>query len=119
KMADVIIEAQKGDYASSAALELAGRRIGTAIGSYLINVYNPEMILLDGGIIRPSRGETAHVNEFLLGVLLQCASSSSLPVASQEVKISTGDLGDDAVGLGAIATVIDNDPELTGPGINF
>src|SRR5215467_11795815 len=41
QMADVIIEAQKGDPASRAVLELAGRRVGTAIGSYLITVYNP------------------------------------------------------------------------------
>ena len=30
-------------------------------------------------------------------------------------KISTGQLGDDAVGLGAIASVIDHDPELNMP----
>ena len=115
-MVEVIKRAQENnDMACKAALKHAGERIGRAIASSLINVYNPSMILLDGGIVRPSRGETVYVNEFLLEVLAQYARDSSLPAASQEVEISIGGLGDDAVGLGAVATVIDNDPWFTMP----
>lgn len=46
-IADVVQMADEGDLASRAALEAAGKRIGVAIGSGLINVYNPEVILLD------------------------------------------------------------------------
>lgn len=115
-MVDVIIRAQENDDAAcKAALKHAGERIGRAIGSSLINVYNPELILLDGGIVRPTRGKTTPINQFLLDILSQCARDSSMPVASKEVEISLGELGDDAVGLGSIATVIDNDPWFTMP----
>ena len=70
-MVDVIIRAENGDPACQAALKHAGERISKAIGSYLINVYNPKMILLDGGIIRPSRGEAVYINKFLFDVLEQ------------------------------------------------
>jgi predicted NBD/HSP70 family sugar kinase len=114
-VADVIIEAQKGDIASCAALEHAGTRIGTAIGSYLINVYNPSLILLDGGIIRPGKAGEIYLNDLLVDRLLRSAEESSLPAAWQGTKISFGKLEDDAVGLGAVATVIDRDPELNMP----
>ncbi len=115
QMADVIIEAQKGDSASRTALELAGKRIGTAIGSYLINVYNPLVILIDGGVVRPGKGDTIYINDLLLNTVYHSAEESSLPVAWVGTKLSPGALGDDAVGLGAVANVIDKDPELNMP----
>jgi predicted NBD/HSP70 family sugar kinase len=111
-MADVIIEAKKGDAASRAALQWAGKRIGTAIGSYLINVYNPSMILLDWGTIRAIKDDIAYRNELLLGSLYQSAADSSLPKAWAGTKIEIGQLGDSAIALGAVATVIDNDVEF-------
>ncbi len=111
-MADVIIAAQEGDPASRAAIIHAGERIGKAIGSYLINVYNPSVILLDGGIVRPGKGDTVYENRLLLKCILKNAEASSLPVAWSGTKIGPGALGDDAVGRGAAATVIDNDAEL-------
>lgn len=111
-MADVIIAAQEGDPASRAAIIHAGERIGKAIGSYLINVYNPSVILLDGGIVRPGKGDTVYENRLLLKCILKHAEASSLPVAWSGTKIGPGALGDDAVGRGAAATVIDNDAEL-------
>jgi predicted NBD/HSP70 family sugar kinase len=119
QMADVIIEAQQGGPASRAALELAGRRIGTAIGSYLINVYDPSVILIDGGIVRPGKGNTIYINHIFLNALYQSAEESSLPAAWVGTKLSPGALGDDAVGLGAVANVLDKDPELTGHGFSF
>ncbi len=111
-MADVIIAAREGDAASRAALRHAGERIGKAIGSYLINVYNPSVILLDGGIVRPSKGDTVYENELLLDCIIENAEASSLPAAWSGTKISPGKLGDDAVGLGAVATVLDKDTKL-------
>lgn len=72
-MADVVIEAEKGDATCQAALIRAGEHMGKAIGSYLINVYNPSMILLDGGIVRPSKGDRVYVNQLLLDSLYRHA----------------------------------------------
>lgn len=114
-MVDVIIEAEKGDTACQTALIRAGEHIGKVIGSYLINVYNPSMILLDGGIVRPSKRGVVRINKLLLDSLYQHARDSSLPAAWSRTHISTGSLGDDAVGFGAIATILDKDPELNMP----
>lgn len=111
-MADVIIAAQNGDAASCAALIHAGERIGKAIGSYLINVYNPSVILLDGGIIRPSKGDTVYQSKLLLDCIIEHAEASSLPAAWSGTKIGPGMLGDDAIGRGAAATVLDKDIQL-------
>ena len=116
-MADVIIAAQNGDAASRAALVHAGERIGKAIGSYLINMYNPSVILLDGGIVRPSKGDTVYENKLLLDCIIEHAEASSQPVAWSGTKIGPGMLGDDAVGRGAAATVLDKDTQLNAPAL--
>lgn len=113
-MADVIIEAEKGDATCRTALIRAGAHIGKAIGSYLINVYNPCMILLDGGIVRPNKRKVVY-NNLLIESLKEHARDSSLPAAWDRTEISTGELGDNAVGLGAIGTVLDRDPDLNMP----
>jgi predicted NBD/HSP70 family sugar kinase len=118
-MADVIIAARRGDSASRAALECAGKRIGTAIGSFLINVLNPSMILLDGGTIRASKDSDVFRNELLLDSLYQSAKDSSLPAAWQGTKILIGELGNSAIALGAVATVIDDDEEFSLPKKGF
>jgi predicted NBD/HSP70 family sugar kinase len=115
-MADVIIAAQEEDDTKSRdALERAGKHIGKAIGSCLINIYNPSMILLDGGSVRPSKGDTVYRNNFLLKSLRQSAQDSSMAVNWAGTQILDGMLGDDAVALGTVATVIDNDKELNMP----
>ncbi len=115
-MADVIIAAQdEDDVNSRKVLELAGEQIGQAIGNCLINIYNPSVILLDGGIVRPSKNKAVYKNEFLLKSLYQSAKNASMPVAWQGTQILDGKLGDDAVGFGTIATVIDNDVEFKMP----
>jgi len=129
-MADVITAARRGDAASRVALECAGKRIGEAIGSYLINVYNPSLIILDGGTIHASKGNDNDVirNELLFDSLHQSAEDSSLPAAWEGTKILIGDLGDkpandkemnNAIALGAVATVIDHDEEFSPPKKGF
>lgn len=115
-MADVIIAAQEeNDPGCRAVLERAGMRIGKAIGNCLINIYNPSLILLDGGSVRPSKGDAVYKNEFLLQSLQQSAQASSMVVTWAGTQILEGELGDDAVGYGTVATVIDNDKELNMP----
>jgi predicted NBD/HSP70 family sugar kinase len=115
-MVDIIIAAQEeGDIGSQEVLKRAGEQIGQAIGNCLINIYNPSVILLDGGIVRPSKNKIVYKNEFLLKSLYQSAKNASMPVAWQGTQILDGKLGDDAVGFGTIATVIDNDVEFKMP----
>ena len=115
-MADVIIAAQEeGDSESREVLEHAGEQIGQAIGNCLINIYNPSLILLDGGIVRPSKNNIVYKNKFLVKSLYQSAENASMPVNWKGTQILDGELGDDAVGFGTIATVIDNDIEFKMP----
>jgi predicted NBD/HSP70 family sugar kinase len=111
-IADVVREADEGDPASRAALEAAGNRIGLAIGSGLINVYNPELILLDGGAVRVKEYNAIRFNELLLAALRQSAEESALPAAWAGTEILPGQLGDNAVALGAATIVIDKDEEF-------
>ncbi|HEU5375673.1 MAG TPA: ROK family protein [Ktedonobacteraceae bacterium] len=109
EMVDVIKKAEDGDENSLAALKRAGRRLGTAIGSDLLNGFNPSLVLLDGGIIRPGKDYDI-INSLLLAEIERYARLTSLPAASARTRITLGALGDDAVGLGAVAMVIDRDP---------
>jgi predicted NBD/HSP70 family sugar kinase len=112
-MADIILAAQNGDEDCQAALERAGTLIGRAIGNYLINIYNPALIILDGGIIRPTKDRKIYINQLLLDQIRASAKEVSLPAAWEVVTVTTGTLGDDAIGRGAAALVIDRDPILT------
>ena len=97
-IADVIAAAQQGDAASQQALMRAAGRIGTALGA-LINLLNPEAIILDGGVTR--------AGELLLGPLQQSLASHSIIPSWQRTRLLTGELEQHAIAMGAIATVID------------
>ncbi|HEY1352791.1 MAG TPA: ROK family protein [Ktedonobacteraceae bacterium] len=113
-MREIVKEAQAGEEQSRTALVRAGKRIGAAIGSALINGYNPALILLDGGSIRPGRDDEV-INTLLLAQIQQSAQQTCLPASWSGTRILPGQLGDDAVGLGAIALVIERDPALNMP----
>jgi glucokinase-like ROK family protein len=95
---DVIEAAQEGNAACQAALERAGQRIGLALAG-LVNLLNPEKIVIGGGV--------AQAGELLLAPLRQAVATSSLPAAWQGTRILAGELGDQAIALGAISSVID------------
>lgn len=111
-LAEIILAASQGDAASRTALDNAGKQLGMAIGSILINLYNPALILLDGGMVRPSKDGRVYENTMLLAQLRKEAQKACLEVAWDKTTISLGQLGDDAVGMGTVATVIDRDPAL-------
>lgn len=113
-MIEVIKKAEAGDEKSRTALKHAGMRIGTAIGSYMLNGLNPSLVLLDGGTIRPGKDYDV-INNLLFEEMKRYAKLTSLPAASARTRIMLGALGDDAVGLGAAAMVIDRDPALNMP----
>lgn len=109
-MDDVVRLADEHDEAARAALKQAGKRIGMAVGSCLLNVYNPSRILLSGGAIRLSEG--SRINEILLSSIRDSAKAYTLPASWEGVEILPSRLTDNPVALGAITTVIDNDKDF-------
>ena len=96
-VADVVSAAHRGDPASMAAIARAGDLIGIALAS-LVNLFNPSVILVDGSV--------AHAGDLLLEPIRRAIGSRSLRVASSHTQILPCELGDNAIALGAVATVI-------------
>lgn len=97
-IADVIQAAHAGDHASRLALEHAATRIGTALAA-MINLLNPGAIILDGGVAR--------AGDLLLAPLRRIVATKSIPAAWKPTSILVGELENQAIAMGAIATVID------------
>jgi glucokinase-like ROK family protein len=97
-IADVIHAAQEGDENCRVAIERAGESIGVAVAD-LINLCSPSLILLDGGVSR--------AGEILLEPLRRTAAARSLPIAWANTTIQLAQLGENAIALGAVSTVLD------------
>lgn len=97
-VADVVQAALAGNTAARDAIALAGYHIGIALAG-LVNIFNPSLILLDGSM--------AHAGELLLAPIRQAIGRRSLAASSASAQIELARLGDNAVALGAIATVIE------------
>lgn len=106
----IIRAAKEGDYCCLEALRIAGRYIGTVLGSYVMNAQNPSLIIIDGDSIR--EGERLE-DPILLDYIRKNAYASSLHANS--VRVEVGELGEKAIALGAVAKVIENIRELTSP----
>ncbi len=112
-VADVVQAALDGDPASRAAIERAGELIGVALAS-LINLVNPSVILVDGGVAR--------AGELLLGPIRRAIAARSLSAASANTRLVSGELGTNAIALGAVAAVIDaafGAPTLTSASVSL
>jgi predicted NBD/HSP70 family sugar kinase len=106
-VADVVQAALAGDTVAQEAIERAGYHIGIALAG-LVNIFNPSLILLDGSMAR--------AGEFLLGPIRQGIARRSLAASSAATRIEMAQLGDNAIALGAVATVIEaafGPPSLT------
>jgi predicted NBD/HSP70 family sugar kinase len=106
-VADVVQAAWAGDRAAQEAIERAGYHIGIALAG-LVNIFNPSLILLDGSMAR--------AGEFLLAPIRQGIARRSLAASSAATRIEMAQLGDNAIALGAVATVIEaafGPPSLT------
>jgi len=88
--------AREGDALAKEVLAETGTYLGIAIGT-LINLYNPEMIVLGGPVSR--------AGAFLMDPLQEEARRRSLDLLSEEVQFELSTLGDDAGPVGA-ATMI-------------
>jgi predicted NBD/HSP70 family sugar kinase len=97
-VADVVQAALAGDKAARDAIERAGYHIGIALAG-LVNIFNPSLILLDGSMARSG--------DLLMEPIRQGIARRSLAASSSTARIELAQLGDNAIALGAVATVIE------------
>ncbi len=97
-VAEVVQAALSGDAACQTAIERAGDHIGIALAG-LVNLVNPSVILIDGGVAR--------AGELLIAPIRRAIATRSLAFATAAMQIVHGEQGDNAIALGAVATVID------------
>jgi glucokinase-like ROK family protein len=97
-IADVVQAALQGDPASRAAIAHAGEHVGVALAS-LVNLTNPSLILVDGGVAR--------AGELFLDPIRRAVAARSLAIASHHAHILVGELRDNAIAFGGVATVAD------------
>lgn len=94
----VVIEAaRQNDEAALNILSGVGMNLGFRI-SYLINLFKPEAVLINGGI------EAA--GELLLSPIKKAVKKFALKSRLGKIDITTGILGDDAVNLGAASLAV-------------
>ena len=84
--------AEAGDEEAAALIALVGRRLGAGLAS-LVNIFNPELIVLGGGF--------AEVGEPLLRPARELVEREALAPARDLVRIVPAELGPDAGLLGA------------------
>jgi glucokinase len=89
---DVYESAAAGDNAAAAAFAEAGRYLGTAMAG-LVNIFNPEMIVVTGGV--------AAAWDFFIGPAREEMCKRAFQQPAERVKIVRGTLGDDAGVIGA------------------
>jgi glucokinase-like ROK family protein len=85
--------AAAGDKLAVQLLANAGRELGTA-ASWLVNMLNPELLLIGGGL--------AQAGEPLIGPLRDTVQELALPQAAKRVEIKQSALGQDAEPRGAV-----------------
>jgi predicted NBD/HSP70 family sugar kinase len=97
-IADVVQAALEGDPACRLAIEHAGDHIGAAL-AILVNLINPSLILVEGAV--------TCAGDLLLGPVRRAVASRSLAVGSCHTRIAGGELRDNAIAMGGVATVLD------------
>jgi glucokinase-like ROK family protein len=90
---DVAAAASRGDLLAQQILAKAGTHIGIAIAG-LINLFNPSMIVVGGGVAR--------TGDLLLEPVRQAVESRSMPASVRAVRITTAMLGKRSSAMGAV-----------------
>lgn len=106
---DLIEAARKGDPTASALFAQAGRRIGTALIG-LVNLLNPGVIIIGGGVAR--------AGPLLLEPLRETVRQRALGVAAPHTRIVESQLGAEAIAIGAVTVVLQelfSGPDLAVP----
>jgi glucokinase-like ROK family protein len=94
---DVALAAQNGDTVSQQLLSDAGRHIGSALAS-LINLLNPGLVLVGGGV--------AGAGEFLINPIREAVEERSMRASFQATRIELATLGPKSVVLGAVSLAL-------------
>ena len=97
-IADVVQAALAGDPACRLAIERAGEHIGVAL-AILVNLISPSVILVDGTVTR--------AGDLLLEPIRRTISTRSLAIAARHTRVADGELGDNAIAMGGVASVLD------------
>ncbi|MDN5293590.1 MAG: glucokinase [Eubacteriales bacterium] len=93
---DVFIAAERGDLVAREIIERVSHYLGLAIAN-LINVLNPDMVVIGGGVAR--------AGDILINPIREKALAHSLEAAAEVVRIVPAHLGNDAGCIGAGALV--------------
>ncbi|MCC7154158.1 MAG: ROK family protein [Bryobacterales bacterium] len=93
--------ARSGDVAARAAFDAAARWIGAGVAN-LISVFNPEMVILGGGLLRAA--------DLLLEPVRAAAAQWAQPVAFRQTRIELTQLGENAGLLGAARLALQSLP---------
>jgi len=96
---DIVDAADLGDELSIEVLRNAGEKLGKAI-SYIINLFNPELIIIGG--------QLSKAGHHLIDPLLEAAREFSIPNLYRDVTLRLSALGPLSASLGA-ATMVIND----------
>ena len=106
---DLIEAARCGDSLARRLFAQAGRHIGVALTS-LINLLNPGVVVVGGGVAR--------AGTFLLEPLRETVQQRALTVAAKSARIVESELGANAIAIGAVTVVLQqlfSGPDLTVP----
>lgn len=90
----VQMAAEQGETEAAAIISSAGRYLGIGLAS-LINVFNPQVIVLGGGL--------TNIGDAILGPAVETARARSFAQSFVDVRIVEGELGERVAALGAIA----------------
>ncbi len=93
----VIKAAESGDKLAMELIEGAGINLGTRI-AYLINLFNPEVVVIGGGIEK--------AGELILEPIRRTVRKLAFEEPAKNVRIIPSALGDEAVALGAASLVL-------------
>lgn len=93
----VIKSAERGDKLAIELIESAGINLGTRI-AYLINLFNPEVVIVGGGIEK--------AGELVLELIRRTVKKLAFEEPASKVRIIPSALGDEAVALGAASLVL-------------
>jgi glucokinase-like ROK family protein len=98
RASDVIFAAMHGDATSVELLQRSGRLVGSMLAS-VVNLLNPSLIVVGGGV--------AAAGDVFLAAVRERVYARSLPLATRQLLVAQSVLGDRAGTIGTAAMVLD------------